>query len=344
MIRVVDYIYTPESGQYGIDLGYYPTTATTVKIKTRLSVDGNLCLGSVDSPSAGWFRFFTYENGMAYFDIPYDSNARIGIQTDTNSAHIYEFGISGDTLFIKDDLGHYADAYAGDYTFDFDTEFKLWGDKFINADSEVYWIEIYEDGVLVNRYDAAYDDVEGRAGLYDGTTMYYNNIDVYDINYQDLPAISVSPSIGRVNVEATGGSVSAVITTNYDFQSDGSYWEIYEVSSYQSAATISIDGQTGLHYYSGNTIGQYPFTITFPAWDGSGDTGANGMRNTSYAVEMKDSGGQMISIPITFLVRQKSPLATGTPLTIGDLQSETIYLGDDTVVAMYLGDNLFFGQ
>lgn len=346
-MKLVEYIYTPQEGQYGIDLGYVPTTSTRVKIRAKLSVDGNLTLGVSDSVNS-WFRFFTYENNLAVFDIPSDSNARITIPTDTSADYVdYEFGFSGNTLYLKDSLGNYSEYDGSIFTYNFTDEFKVWGDKNVYADSRIYGIEVYEGDNLVKHYQPAFDDANNRACLYDGSTAYYNNIAGNDIAYSDYPAVSVVGYPSRPSVGASGGSVSSSVIVREDLTQSMYTLKIGLISSRQSAATLTVNGNV-VTDFSTSTSGTYQFSISFPAWDGSGDVDSRGRRNSNYIIEVLDGNNNDSVIPIgntpfTASLFQNSPSVTSQPLYLGDDEVNTAYLGGDEVTAMYLGDDLVFG-
>lgn len=346
-MKLVEYIYTPQAGQYGIDLGYVPTTSTRVKIRAKLSFDGNLTLGVADSANS-WFRFFTYQQNMAVFDCPFDSQERIEIQTNTDADYVdYEFGFkdNGQTMYLQDSLGHYDDRSAAGYNFNFTDQFKVWGDKFIYADSRIYDIEVYEGDNLVKHYQPAFDDVNNKAGLYDGSNWYYANTAGNDIAYSNFPAVSVVGYPLRPSVGASGGSVSGSVIVREDLTQSMYTLKIELLSSRQSAATLTVNGNVVTDFTAWNP-GTYDFSVSFPAWDGSGDVDSRGRRNSNYIIEVVDENDNALTIdntPFTASLFQNSPLVTSQPLYLGDDEVNTVYLGDDEVTAMYLGDDLVFG-
>lgn len=345
-MNYVDYIYTPSDGTYGIDLGYIPSTQTRVKIRAKLVTDGTLLFGIVDD-SSSWFRFFAYDYNRACFDIPHDSDARIEIDTDYSVDYVdYEFGFSGDTMYLKDSFGNYADAYAGSYTFNFTSGFKLWGNLNIYEGSRVYDIEVYEGETLARHYRPAYDSNLG-AGLYDGTTFYGKTQGSDTIGYE-LTQIKVDFPAGRSNyVPASGGSFSGTVEVAVDFQTLGYYFDFALNSSKQSAATLTINGNDVSDTFSADTIGTYQFEISFPNWDGSGDVNAKGRRYSNYIIQThRASDGAVIPLgntPFTASVYQNTPLVQSQPLYLGTDEIDTLYLGDNPIEAIYLGEDLVFG-
>ena len=78
-MRYVEYIYNGSSGNYGIDLGYRPTTATTMEVRGMPYTDGGLWIGTgpeSSQPYGQWFRLFTHEYNWITFDCPEDSEWR----------------------------------------------------------------------------------------------------------------------------------------------------------------------------------------------------------------------------------------------------------------------------
>lgn len=350
----VEYIYNPQSGSYGIDLGYTPSTDTRVRIKGKAAQDGGLYfgMGPEGAPSDSWFRLFSYEYGVMTFDCPNDSDARIEVPYDAEADFFdltFGFKSNGEILFLKNNLTSYEYEYStSSLDFDFDDTLKCWGNANYSNDegSRFYEIWIYETAAEMRHFLPAYDDIEG-AGLYETyTSTFYGAVAGSDpIDYQSLPGVVVEGKSGRINVAASGTSISGSVNVYIDLVTDGYYWEITEISSTASSNTITIGNQTGLHYYSGNTTGTTNFEIVVPVWDGTGPATAKGERLTHYAISTKYANGDTMTIgntPFTFLIRQRNPNDTGKPLYLGESEVSVAYLGGDSVIAAYLGEDLVF--
>lgn len=163
--------------------------------------------------------------------------------------------------------------------------------------------------------------------------------------YVDLPIIqdyltlfSYDGPTGHITIPSSGGSVSGTMVVEVGGSNE--YLMISPAASVQSAATLQVSGQT-VDYFSANTVGSYEFTISFPEWDGSGET-VNNKRYTSYYIRSYNSGEPTYNYSWHLYVQQTPPGGGGTSLIIGDTEVSTIYLGDDNVVAIYVGDNLVF--
>lgn len=358
-MQLVEYIYNPNNGGYGIDLGYIPTTTTWVRIKGKAVDDGWLYfgIGPDDIYSNGYFRLFAYQSGYLTVDCPHDSNARLDIPIDSSAEYFdISLGFSGsnpDFFISNPDESFYQaqDMSSFASVFDFGGTLKCWGNPnySVYAGSRFYEIWIYEGPTLEKHFVAAVD-VNSGAGLYEtiDQEFYGAMAGSNTIDYHALPSIEVSGRSGRISVPASGTSISGSVEVRADLAQMGLYWEIAELSSVDSANTISIDGQTGLHYYSGSTTGTYQYSITIPNWDGTGAASSANTKNTYYSISVRNATGgteTMGNTPFTFQTRQANPnppAPTGKPMHLGDDECSVAYVGDEAVLAAYLGDDLVF--
>ena len=172
-----------------------------------------------------------------------------------------------------------------------------------------------------------------------GNTARSDNIQVedsYDGAYYTIPVSQSAgapipvPVVESVHVNATprqmffpatGGTTSGSVQVFTDLAPLDMYWRIYQFEP--SDATLTINGVTGLTEYSGTTTGTTNFEIVIPPYTGTG------VNWTKYIIECY-SGGTKLDY-----------MVGNTPFTIGRRQvteSKSIFLGEELVDAMYIGD------
>lgn len=353
-MRYVDNIHNDTYGYYGIDLGYIPSTHTSVRIKGLAAVDGALYFGCGPSyvPYGGWFRLFTYMDNYMVFDCPQDSDWRAEMPTDLSHVFDLDFGfkeIEGSWyLYIHNNDTDYEMTYpASTYQYNFTDTLKCWGnasDFEVAAGSRFYDIQVFESGVLTAHYVPVYDDVYG-AGMYDeiGQQAHYAIAGSETIGYDNLIAIEYSGGTSVI-FESSGGSLSARIKVNEDCTGTDHHWGIKQLSntSAGSACTISYNGQTGLTEFSGKTDGVYDFDYVMEPWSGS--SADSRYRVAIFHITMYDdiTGEPYGYEDLVQRLRQKNDLNQGKPLYLGTDEVNTMYLGTDEVIAAYLGEDLVF--
>lgn len=172
-----------------------------------------------------------------------------------------------------------------------------------------------------------------------GNTARSGNIEIYDHDDTSSYSFSVSQSAGapipvpvvesvyvnanqrQMSFPVTGGTTSGIVQVFVDLAPLDMYWRIHQYEP--SDATLTINGVTGLTEYSGTTTGTTNFEIVIPPYTGTG------VNWTKYIIECY-SGGTKLDY-----------MVGNTPFTIGRRQvteSKSIFLGDDLVDAMYIGD------
>lgn len=361
-MRYVDYIYNAGSGTYGIDLGYRPTTATTMEVRGMPYVDGNLWIGTgpegnggMGQPYGQWFRLFTYQDNIITFDCPEDSSWR-GEEGYDGSADYEDFSCGFNTdgdIYVATTAGTQSyPMYNYDLTaFDGvnNSTIKCWGDGnyYNGGTSKFYEIWIYEAGQLVRHYLPAVEN--GKAGLYEeiGQQFYGKVAGSPDISWQEKPILEYS---GGTNVvfEASGGSFSARLKVNENLSAETYHWAVKQLTDTTagSACTISYNGQSGLTEFSGKTDGIYDFDYVMEPWDGtiSGSPSDSRYRSAVFHITIYDDAtGQPAGFEDNIQrLRQKNPLIQGRPVYLGEDQVNVIYLGEDSVISAYLGEDLVF--
>lgn len=366
-MRFVEYIYNEGTGPYGIDLGYRPTTATTMDVRGMPYVDGNLWIGTgPEGASYGqWFRLFTYQDNIITFDSPEDSSWR-GEEGYDGSAEYEDFSCGFNT-----DGDIYVATTAGTQTipmYDYDltafdgvnnSTLKCWGDGnyYTYGTAKFYEISIYEAGQLVRHYLPAVDSVwdseeliyKTVAGLYEEIEQqFYGKVaGSPDISWQEKPIIEYS---GGTNVvfDASGGSFSARLQVNENLSAETYHWAVKQLTDTTagSACTISYNGQSGLTEFSGKTDGVFDFDYVMEPWDGtiSGSPSDSRYRTAIFHITIYDDAtGEPAGFEDNIQrLRQKNALIQGKPVYLGEDQVNVIYLGGDSVSSAYLGEDLVF--
>ena len=366
-MRLVDNIYHSQGGDYGIDLGYRPTTHTRVRVLGKAYNDGNLYVGTgpeSSQPSGQWFRLFTYQSDFMTFDCPEDSMERIDTMSNIGYEEEYEFGFTntGTTIFLQNNTQSVINtAYVGDKdlsAFDGQTNstIKIWGDGtyYSGPNTSVKEIWVYEDNVLTAHFLPAVDDLGNgeEAGMYDeiGGVFYPKCQDSLAIQWDEKSPIEYD-RISNVIFDASGGTTGATIIVNYQLSGENYHWgvkQLTDLNGMGSAFTLNYNGQTGLTEISGKTDGTISFEFAADPWDGSdasGGTWNKKYRTAVWHITLYDDGTDDPWGGEDFAqrVRQINPLHSGgTPVYIGEDAVDTMYAGEDQVLAAYIGEDLVF--
>ena len=360
-MRLVEYIYNAGSGNYGIDLGYRPTTATSIEVRGMPYVDGGLWIGTgpEGAPWGQWFRLFTHWDNRITFDCPEDSSWR-GYEDFDGSADYEDFSCGFNTdgdIYLTTTAGTQSGPMNNYNLTAFDgvnnSTLKCWGDGTYSngGTSKFYEISIYEAGQLVRHYLPAVDDLGNgeEAGLYEeiGQQFYGKIAGTPDVSWEEKPILEYSGGTSVV-FEASGGSFSARLQVNENLSAETYHWAVKQLTNTTagSACTISYSGQTGLTEFSGKTDGIYDFDYVMEPWDGtiSGSPSDSRYRTAIFHITIYDDAtGQPAGYEDNIQrLRQRNPLIQGKPVYLGGDEVNVIYLGEDSVISAYLGEDLVF--
>lgn len=367
-MRIVDNIYHSGSGNYGIDLGYRPTSHTWVRVVGQPTNDGNLWIGTGPEggqPYGQWFRLFAYQHEWMTFDCPEDSNARIEVGKNDGYDEDYEFGIK----WINNDPCAYLVNNTTSHSAPFqnldpnsltdldginNSTLKIWGDGYYLSTgfSRVREIWVYEDNVLTAHYLPAVDDsgVVEYAGMYDeiGQVFYGKCGDSPDIAWDELPLIRyVGPR--NVILPESGASVSGTVFVMQNLSAETYHWGVKQLIDLGmgSAFTLTFNGQSGLTEISGKTDGTFVVEFDVEPWDGTDGSGGTYTKKFRQAVWHIDIYNDSDGSPAGFIgylqsIRQLNPLYSGKPLHLGQIEIPKMCLGDTEIHKAALGETVVF--
>ena len=160
--QIVEYIQS--SGTQWINTGVTPTNLTVMQFKFRsLAVTGDVILGYFPNSDTNDYRFFNYGSSI-YFDFPTGKRINGGsciVGTDYN----FEFG----NYYVKD-LNTNTILLSGTEVGLFTGTGTITINNYNNsryAQTRIYSLKIYEDGVLLRDFIPVHRITEDDAGLYD---------------------------------------------------------------------------------------------------------------------------------------------------------------------------------
>ena len=166
-MQYVEYIQNGNSGRGGgwsLPLNYHPSITTNVKmvVKAETGEDGSLFVGSTNS-SGNFFRFFSYVQGMMYFDCPSDSDARLGVPVGSTVPTEWEMGVdSNGDYFLTNLTTQVSSTGSSSYERVFSSDFYVWDENGSSTNvaqgQKLYYIEIYENGTKVKDYRPVIDN------------------------------------------------------------------------------------------------------------------------------------------------------------------------------------------
>lgn len=314
-MQYIEYIQNGNSGRGGgwsLPLNYHPSITTNVKmvVKAETGEDGSLFVGSTNS-SGDFFRFFSYEEGMMYFDCPSDSDARLGVPVGSTVPTEWEMGVdSNGNYYLTNLTTQVSSTGSSFYERVFSSDFYVWDETGVSTNvaqgQKLYYIEIYENGVKVKDYRPVIDN-NSVVCLYEtiGGTYHYCSSTL--TAGPTLSSISATPS--KASLAATGETINIVVDCDNAWTVSGNTW-----------LTLSSTGDTG------------STTITATAPDYSGSTN----RTDTLVFTDTDTGDE-----VTLTIKQKK-FSNGQPVYLGDFEISEMYLGETAITEAYLGDVLVF--
>lgn len=297
-----------------IPLNYHPTSRTDVMMRCKIDVNnssnyfnGDILIGAKGG-NGNFFRFFGYQNNRMTFDCPNDGNARV----NTNYTGMTEWEISciNKVVTLKNRTANLTTTASTNLTITWNEDWCVWNNSVVNG-TRVYYIEIYEAGVLVKDFRPAIDN-NNVVCLYEklGGTYHYNSGNTL-IGGPFLSSISVIPS--STSIKASGGTFSLEV-------------------SCQNAWTLSTSGDSFLTFSStGDTSG---VTITASASSYSGVTDM-----LEYLTFTDTVTGDIAELTI----KQKK-YVSGQPVYLGSNEVTELYLGSVSISEAYLGTELVYSS
>lgn len=311
----IEYIQNGTSGRGGgwsLPLNYHPSTTTNVKMVVRAVTgeDGDLFIGSV-AGTGDFFRFFSYEQGMMYFDCPADSDCRLGVYVGQNDPVDWEMGVDSNGDYFLTNLTTQETATGSSiYGRTFNGNFYVWDERGSSTNvaqgQRVYFIEIYENGVKVKDFRPVIDN-NNVACLYEtigGTYHYCNNTLIAG---PSLASISATPS--KTSLATAGETISIDVDCENSWTVTGNTF-----------LTLSATGDTG-----STTI-----TATAPSYTG-----------TTNRVDTLTFTDLVTGDEIALSIRQKK-YSTGQPLFLDLDEISGLFVGTDEILEGYLGTDLVF--
>lgn len=169
---------------FSINLGYTPTTATTVEITLTIpNFDGNTILSTdYTTPNSGmWWRFFTFQSGKYFFDCPNDSSARVNVSATFSTKSTLKMWMDSTKIYLQNGEGTPASGSLPS-TPNFVGPLKLWTINYTLGrvldciqGTKIYGIKIYEGQTLAMDLKPA--KVGNDVGLFDtiGGNLYQNS-------------------------------------------------------------------------------------------------------------------------------------------------------------------------
>ena len=310
---------TQRKGAWGIPLNYRPSTTNNIKLRTKVQMntthpDGRLLMGCMEqSPADSYFRLFTHRNHDFTFDCPRDSNGRVYVGFTNGQDTEVECVFNDRTLTMTNLTTQQTRTTGTTYYGVFGADWSLWNPKSsekINEGTKVYYIQIYENDVLVRDFRPALDN-NNVPCLYEKQlgTYHYNFNGNYTLTAGPvLSSISATPS--KSVIRATGDTINIVVETENE----------WSVSQTENWLVLSATGGTGT-----TTI-----TAVAPNYTGSTD------RTTTLTfTDLTTTNTDVLTI------KQKR-LTNGQPFYLGTDEITECFLGIDGVSEAYLGEDLVF--
>lgn len=311
-MNFVEYIQNGNAGgrssDYLIDVGYVPTTSTSVEIGLSIEDwDGNVIFSN-DKDMNAWWRFFAYQGTAYSFDFPYDSDARASVNVgNVKEYHQFKMWWDGSKNHLACiDLGTEAVGTTTRVPATITSSLKLWNwNSNLGMGTKIYYIKIWEGETLAMNLKPAENN--GVIGLYDavGGGFYSNSKSGTMVAGPTLSTILATYTGGTI--DATGGTASINVVSE-------SNW-----TASTSASFVTISPSTG-------DTGTTAMTATFTANDGD---------RRSALIEFVNATGDTAEVTIS---QKKVPSSAGTPVYLGVNEVTEIYLGSTAITEAYLGD------
>lgn len=315
-MRYVDYIQNgvedgSRSNGWELDLGYTPTTATTIQFGINCPTNygaiepAGVFFGSFTRYANNYVRVFYHQPNKITYDNPKDNNKRVYVNCTFGQDANFEIGLAPNGYIKNLDTGVVT---AGSTSTDcnYNITLKCWSDIDNHTQGlKFYYIKIYENNVLVKEYLPALND-QNRTGLYEtvGGQFYTNSGDKVYLYGRVLTSIVATPSKSKFAAE--GESIS--INVDCD--------NAWTVSCSANWLTLSSTGATG------------DATITATADSYSGQTNRDALLTFTDTVTSDE-------YEVTLTQKKYS---VGQPLHLGAAEITDIYLGNGAINAAYLGD------
>lgn len=297
---------------WNILLGYTPSNTTNVMMRTKITTDNNYfegdCLIGAKGGRGNFFRFFGYQSNRMTFDCPNDSSGRITTYYTGTTEWEVSF-INGD-LTLKNITANLTTTAHTDNTVTFNQEWSVWLNS-VRESTQIYYIEIYENGVKVKDYRPAKDN-SNVVCLYEtiGGTYHYST-DKALIAGPNLSSIVATPS--KTILAATGETINIVVDC-------------------ENAWTLTTSGESFLTLSSTGDTGSTTITATAPSYSGT--------TNRETTITFLDTTTNDTAV---ITIKQKKYIS-GQPVYLGGNEVTELYLGETAIAEAYLGENLVYSS
>lgn len=195
----------------------------------------------------------------------------------------------------------------------FGADWSLWGPQasaFVSEGTKVYYIQIYENDVLVRDFRPALDDNNVPC-------LYEKQLGTYHYNFNNNYTLTAGPSLSSISatpsksfIKATGETINIVVETQNQ----------WSVSQTENWLALSATGGTGTT------------TITAVAPNYSGST------NRTTTLTFTD----LTTTDTDVLTIKQKKYTNGQPFYLGADEITECFLGIDGVSEAYLGEDLVF--
>lgn len=306
-------------GAWGIPLNYHPSITNNIKLRTKVQMntthpDGRLLMGCMEqSPADSYFRLFTHRNYDFTFDCPRDSNGRVYVGytkgQDTEVECVFNDRVLTMTNLTTQQTATINTSYYGT----FGADWSLWFPKsteFVSEGTKVYYIQIYENDVLVRDFRPALDNNNVPC-------LYEKQLGTYHYNFNGNYTLTAGPVLSSIVatpsksvIRATGDTINIVVETQNE----------WSVSQTENWLVLSATGGTGT-----TTI-----TAVAPNYSGSTD------RTTTLTFT------DLTTTDTDVLTIKQKRLTNGQPFYLGGDEITECFLGIDGVSEAYLGEDLVF--
>ena len=278
--------------------------------------DGRLLMGCMEqSPANSFFRLFTHRNHDFTFDCPRDSNGRIYVGFTNGQDTEVECVFNDRTLTMTNLTTQQTATTGTTYYGTFEADWSLWFPKsteFVSEGTKVYYIQIYENDVLVRDFRPALDNNNVPC-------LYEKQLGTYHYNFNNNYTLTAGPVLSSIIatpsksvIKATGETINIVVETQNQ----------WSVSQTENWLVLSATGGTGT-----TTI-----TAVAPNYTGSTD------RTTTLTfTDLATTNTDVITI------KQKK-YSNGQPFYLGEDEITECFLGIDGVSEAYLGLDLVFQE
>lgn len=318
-MRYIDYIQNgPDDGVsragFAVDLGYIPSANMVIKLGLAYPTGGfgGIFFGRYDRGNSNYVRLFAHRNYDLTYDNPRDANLRLYLPIQFGVKKNIELGVYP-TCYIKDvDTGTIVNG-TGSVSYNYNKTLMCWQDWDSSGNicgGKIYYVELYENGMMVRQYLPALDN-NSRPGLYETVTKTFLTNTGTPFTYGSvLSSILIDPD--SKTVAASGDTFTVEVSSDNDWTAtptDGSWYSLSQTggTSADTAITITVDANSD---YSGRQD-----TIVFE------DT--------------------TTSDSVTFTLKQKK-YSDGQPMYIGSSEITEFYIGANSITEMYLGTELVF--